>query len=231
MVRRLRRWGVGRVALAAAGVVVVLLVVLQLVAPRVAEHVMRERAGRYGRVLEAHISAFPAVDLLWEHAQKASLRYASASMSQQQAVDELWSARGVNELQLSAASLQVGSVRLQNVSMHKRGNAIEMVGSVNEAALRNAAPAGTELLEVSAAGEHIEARGAAGVFGAKVSARGNVVVSEGAIVFEPQGLLGGFTRVTLFSDARLHVQTLSLTPLAGAATTWSLRLRATLVGS
>jgi hypothetical protein len=214
-----------------AVVVVAVLVGLQLLLPRIAEHVMRERAGRYGRVLEAHVSAFPAVQLLWEHAQSASLRYGSASMGQREAVDQLWSARGIDRLDVRAASLQVGAVRLQDVYVRKRGSAIEVTGTVSEAALRAAAPAGLEVQEVVAAGERVEMRVGADVFGARISARAQVVVSEGALVVEPQGLpLGGLARVTVFADPRLPVQGLALEPVAGQSGTWRVLLRATLAG-
>jgi hypothetical protein len=209
-----------------------LLLAAQLILPRVAEHVARERAGRYGTVLGVHVSAFPAVELLWEHAQSASLRYGSASMSQQQAVDQLAQARGIDRLDVTAASLQVGAVRLEDVVMHKHGAAVEMVGTVGEGTLRKALPAGMELRGVAVEGGSLEVHAAAEVFGARISVAARVVVAEGEIVVEPQGLpLGGLARVTVFSDPRLRVEALSFAPLAGQEATWRVNLRATLVGS
>jgi hypothetical protein len=223
----------GRVAAGVAGIVLVLLVAAQLILPRIAEHVARERAGRYGTVLGVHVSAFPAVQLLWEHAQSASLRYGSASMSQQQAVDQLVQARGIDRLDVTAASLQVGMVRLEDVVMHKRGDAVAVVGTVGEGSLRASLPAGMELQGATVAGGSLEVRAGAEVFGARVSVQTRVMVAEGAIVVEPQGLpLGGLARVTVFSDPRLNVEGLTFAPVAGGReATWRASLRARLVGS
>jgi hypothetical protein len=220
------------VALVGAGLVVVVLVAAQLILPRVAEHVARTRAARYGTVLGVHVSAFPAVELLWEHAQSASLRYGSASMSQQQAVDQLWQARGIDRLDVTAVSLQVGTVGLQDVVMHKRGAAVEVVGTVGEESVRKALPAGMELQGVAVEGGNLEVHAAAEVFGARISVAARVVLAEGAIVVEPQGLpLGGLARVSVFSDPRLRVEALSFAPVASQQATWRTSLRATLVGS
>jgi hypothetical protein len=219
-----------RVAVVAVAVLLVVLVVLQLLLPRIAEHVARERAGRYGRVVDAHVSAFPAVQLLWEDAQSASLRYASASIGQQQAIGELVKASGVDDLDVTAASMQVGAVQFADFALHKRGSAVTVSGDLTEASLRAAAPAGLQLQEVVANGSQIEVRAAGEVFGATVSTRALVVVSQGEIVAEPEGLLGAVAHVTLFSDPRLDVQTLSLTPLGGQSATWRLELTATLAG-
>ncbi len=198
-------------------VVVVAAVASQFLLPLAAERVVRERASRYGKVLGVHVSALPAVELLWEHAQSATLHLGSASMSQQQAAAELWHARGVERLDVTAASLRVGAVRLEDVAMRKRGKSVEVVGTIDEEAVRAALPAGMQLQGLSTAGGRIEVRAAAEVFGARISVTALVLVSEGAVVVEPQGLpLGGLARVTVFSEPHLRVEEFSLVPLAGA---------------
>jgi hypothetical protein len=64
-------------ALGVAGLVVVLLVVGQLVLPGIAAQRLRDRLGRSGRVLEVQVSAFPALKLLWHHADSVVVRMAS----------------------------------------------------------------------------------------------------------------------------------------------------------
>jgi hypothetical protein len=219
-----------RVALAVVGVLFVLLLVLQLIVPRIAEHVIRDRAAHYGRVLNVSVSAFPAIQLLWEDAQSGSLRYATASITQQQGLAELVRARGVNDLDVTAASMQIGALQLTGFVLHKRGAAVTLEGAVTEAALRAAVPGGLQLQEITANGQSIEVRAGSEVFGATVSARALVVASQGAIVVEPQGLLGAIAHVTLFADSRLYVQTIALTPLPGRGATWRLSLQGTLAG-
>ena len=64
------------IALAVAGVVLLVLVVAQLVLPGVAEQELRDQLSQSGTVLEVKVSAFPAVKLLWHHADSVVVRMA-----------------------------------------------------------------------------------------------------------------------------------------------------------
>ena len=104
-----------RVALWVAAICVVLLVASQLLLPRLAVHTVRQRVGRYGPVLSAHVSAFPALELLWGHAQSASVSTGPLRMTQAQATGLLQDARGIDSLDLSATSLVMEPLRLEHV--------------------------------------------------------------------------------------------------------------------
>lgn len=218
-----------RIALWAAGVLVVLLVAAQLLLPGLAAHTMRDRVGRYGPVLSAHLSAFPAIELLWGHAGSASLRTGALSMTQAQAGDLLWSARGIDSLDLSAASVAVGPLGLQGVSLQKRGHAVRVLGTLTLADLRAALPAGVQV-QVLPGGEEgaLELRVGGELFGVGASIVLVVAASEGRLVAQPRGLsLGGLTQVTLFSDPHLHVESATFAPLGGDGQSWRMDLRAT----
>src|SRR5207248_45620 len=58
------------IAIATVGVIVLLLVVAQLVLPGIAEQRLRDRLSRNGTVIQVHVSAFPAIELLWHHADR-----------------------------------------------------------------------------------------------------------------------------------------------------------------
>src|SRR5450755_588013 len=67
---------------ALAAVVVVVLGVAQLVLPGIAAQRLRDQLARSGQVLSVHVSAFPAIELLWHHADSVVVRmgsYSSAS--------------------------------------------------------------------------------------------------------------------------------------------------------
>jgi hypothetical protein len=228
MVERVRGQGL-RISLWVAGVVVVALVAAQLLLPGLAAHTMRDRVGRYGPVLSAHVSAFPAIELLWGHVGSASLRTGALRMTQAQASDLLWSARGVDSLDVSSASVLVEPLRLQAVSMQKRGHAVRVLGTLALADLRAALPAGVQVQALSRGGEGaLEVRIGGELFGVGASIVAVVAASEGKLVAQPRGLsLGGLTQVTLFSDPHLHVDGASFTPLAGSGESWRMDLRAT----
>jgi hypothetical protein len=228
MAQRVRGRGL-RIALWGVGVLVVLLLAAQLLLPGLAAHTIRDRVGRYGPVLSAHVSAFPAIELLWGHAGSASLRTGSLRMTQSQAGDLLWSARGVDSLDVTAASVVVEPLRLDAVSMRKRGNAVRVLGTLTLADLRAALPPGVQV-QVLSGGEAgaLEVRVGGELLGVGASIVLVVAASEGKLVAQPRGLsLGGLTQVTLFFDPHLHVESATFTPLSGEGQSWRMDLRAT----
>src|ERR1700744_5724163 len=95
-------------ALAVAGLVVAVLVVAQLVLPGVAAHRLRDQLARSGRVLEVHISAFPAIKLLWHHADSVVVRMANYRASPAKLPSTLDQAGSVGSLRASAQTFQDG---------------------------------------------------------------------------------------------------------------------------
>jgi len=218
-----------RVALWATAIVVVLLVVAQLLLPRLAAHTVRQRVGRYGPVLSAHVSAFPAFELLWGHAQSASVHTGPLRMTSSQASELLWSARGIDSVDLSASSLLVEPLRLEQLNMRKRQHEVHLLATITLADLRAAMPAGVKLQALNSTGEGpLEVTVGGELFGLSASVVAVVQAAEGKLVAAPRGLsLGGLTQITLFSDPHLHVESATFTPLPGAAQSWRLNLRAT----
>jgi hypothetical protein len=218
-----------RVALWAAAIFIVLLVASQLFLPGLAARTVRQRVGRYGPVLSAHVSAFPAFELLWGHAQSASVRTGTLRMTQAQATDLLWGARGIDSLDLSASSLVIEPLRLEQVSMRKRDHAVRVLATLTLADLRAAMPAGVQLQALTGGEEgSLEVTVGGELFGVSASVVAVVQAAEGKLVAAPRGLsLGGLTQITLFSDPHLNVESATFTPLPGAAQSWRLDLHAT----
>ena len=220
-----------RVALWAAGAVVVVLAAAQLVLPRIAERVVRERAGRYGMVLSAHVGAFPAIELLWGHAQSATVRAGSLRLSSAQAVDMLWSARGVTDVDLTAAGLRVGPLQLRQVSLRKRRGILHLQATLSEADLQAAMPAGVRLQRLLSHDGRVEVSALGGLFGADTSVQVLLEPREGRLVAQPQGpTLAGLPAVTLFSDPRLRIEGVGVAGPSGRPPNWRLSLRASLRG-
>jgi hypothetical protein len=228
-----RRWGL-RVALAVVGVLVLLLVAAQLLLPGIAARKVREKVGRYGTVVSAHVSAFPAVELLWGHGDSASVSAGALSLSSTQGVDLLWEARGMTNATFTATSLQVDSVQLNRVVVSKRGSAVVVQGTVSETSLGGALPSGLELHSVTDAGGHVVVQATGSILGVSATVPVVVQAQEGRLVAEPQGLpLGGLATLTVFSDPRLRMESIDVSPVAsvGGAPNLLLTLRGTLQGS
>jgi hypothetical protein len=212
-----------RIALGVAGGIVAVLGLAQLLLPGIAAQRMRDELGRYGEVHSATFSAFPAIELLWGSAQSATVSVGNLNMSSARASELLWQARGVQRIDMRAASMRVGSLTLHNVSWEKRGEALYTQGSIAQEALRDAIPGstGVQLLGSTPAG--VEMRISGSLFGVGASVDVLLRAEEGKLVAQPQGIpFAGFVKVTLVSAPHTYIQSFDLTnPLsagnAGAA--------------
>jgi hypothetical protein len=214
----------------ASGVVVLVVAVLvlaQLVLPGVAAQKVRERVARYGTVESASVKVSPAIKLLWGRVDSATVRARSLHITVAQAGDLLWSTRPVDHLVLSADSLQVGSLKLSDVSLSKRGNALSAQASASEADLHASLPAGMEIQPVASGGGQVEVQATGGLFGLQASVRALVSAQQGQLVVQPEGLLGGLGRITLFADPRVLIQGVGVSREPNGAG-FQLRIRARL---
>jgi hypothetical protein len=220
-----------RIALGVAGVVVVLLVVAQLVLPSIAARIARDQIGKYGAVRSVSVRAFPAIELLWGRAQSASVRAGDLRMSVSQLDELLPRTRGIERLDLSASSLQVGRLGLREVDVRKRGEEVELSGRIDKADVQEMLPAGVQAQLVETASGAVAVRVSGSLFGVGASMLATLSAQEGKLVAQPQSFpFAGLARLTVFSDPRLFVQSVELKPAAdlaegGAYVTLRARLR------
>lgn len=200
-----------RIALWVAGGVVVLLVVAQLVLPAIAARIARDQIGKYGSVRSVSLRTFPAIELLWGRADSAEVHAGDLRLSVSQLDSLMPRLRGVEHLDMNADSLRVGQFTLQRAAIRKRGDAIEVRGTIDQADVQSALPAGTQaqLVENTQGGVEVRVRGSLFGFGATVSA--TLGAANGKLVAQPRGIpFAGLARLTLFSDRRLHVESAEL---------------------
>jgi hypothetical protein len=208
-----------RIALGILGGIVVLLVLAQLLLPRIAAQRVRSELARYGVVRSASISAFPAIELLWGEAQSATMSAANISMSPAQANELLEKARGVQRIDMHAASMRVGSFKLHDASLHKRGDQLHMSGKLTEADLRASLPGSTSFALLGGNSEGVDMRVSGNLFGVATSVEVQLSAIEGKLVAQPQGVpFAGLIKVTLLDAPHMYVQSIGLTeaPSTGA---------------
>jgi LmeA-like phospholipid-binding len=126
--------------LGTAGAVIVLLAIAQLVLPSIAAQQLRDRLQKSGKVLEVKVSAFPAIELLWHHADHVTIRMANYHSNPTHLGSLLNQAGDAGTIDASAAQLDTGLVTLQNATLRKRGDTLTGTATVTEAALRSAVP-------------------------------------------------------------------------------------------
>ena len=196
----------GRIAAGVVGVVVLLLALAQLILPRVAVSRISSRVGRYGKVQSVSVSAWPAVELLWGDVGSVRVRAGSLALSPAQAASLLWEARGTSSMDVSAESVQLGSLRLSDASLRKRGNAMSAQALASEADVRAALPSGFGVKLLRSENGEVEVQATGALFGVGASVNAVAGASDGELVAHPLGFLVEALQLKLFSDPHVYVE-------------------------
>jgi hypothetical protein len=215
----MRRGGGGgrliRVALWLAGAVVVLLGLAQLLLPKVAASRISSRVGRYGTVDSVHVTAWPAVKLLWGDADSATVRASSLKLSPAQTAKLLWEARGMDKLDVSAASVQEGPLRLSQASLRKRGQRLSAEALLSVADVRAALPEGFDVQLLASHGGQVEVKASGGLFGIGAAVDAVALARAGKLVAHPRGLFVEGLQLALFSDPHVYVEGVGASNVSG----------------
>jgi hypothetical protein len=196
----------GRIAAGVAGGVVLLLALAQLILPRLAASRVSSRVGRYGKVQSVSVSAWPAVELLWGDVGSVRVRTGSLVLSPAQAASLLWEARGTASMDVSAESVQLGSLRLSDASLRKRGNTINAQALASEADVQAALPTGFGVKLLRSENGEVEVRATGALFGVGAAVNAVAGASDGELVAHPLGFLVEALQLKLFSDPHVYVE-------------------------
>lgn len=195
-----------RFALWLAGALIVALGLAQIFLPKLAASRISSRLGKYGKVQSVHVSAWPAIELLWGDAESVTVRARSLKVSPGQTGKLLWDARGLDRLDLTAASTREGPLPLHDVSFHKRGRKMHAQARVSSADVKAALPPGFDVQLLSSANGQVQVRASGGLFGVDASVDAVAQASNGKLVVQPRGFLVEALKLTLFSDPHVYVE-------------------------
>jgi hypothetical protein len=209
------RWG--RAAIVAALALIALLLLGQLVLPGFAERRIRGRLEKNGTVRSVEVRAFPAVQLLWGHADSVKLRMADFRGRGRTLAGLLDDIGGVSRADASVQILHSGFATLRDARLHKDGDRITAVARMTPTDVSTAFPVSFKVVPAGVVDGTLIVRGGVGVAGQVVGIQARIVASEGDIVVQPVGLplLGGLVQLTVFSDPRVSVDTLTARQIAG----------------
>lgn len=203
------------IALAVLGAVLFVLIVAQLVLPGVAEQELRDQLSQSGTVLEVKVSAFPAIKLLWHHANSVVVRMGRYRSGSSQLGDRLGETAGVGRLDASVQEFHSGALTLHNATLRKRGDQLVGTATIRESDLRSAVPFLDNVRPVASQNGRLRLRGTASVLGLTTSVDVNVAAQNGRLVVAPNVPFGGLATITLFSDPRVQVQAVDATSVPG----------------
>jgi hypothetical protein len=161
------------------------------------------------------VSAFPAIQLLWGHADSVVIRMGRYQASASQIGGKLGGAANVGTLDASVGELDSGVLTLRNATLRKRGS--ELIGSatVMEADLRAAVPFLDNVQPVASSGGHLILRGTASLLGFRATVDAVVAAQNGALVVAPDVPFGGIATITLLNDPHVRVQSVSAATVPG----------------
>lgn len=198
-------------AIAALLVALIALAVAQLVLPGVAAQRIESRLSAYGSVRSVSVDAFPAIELLWHHADAIRIDLASYRSGSGEVGSLLAQLRGVGSVDVAADQLDVGLLRVRDATLRKRGRALSAGARISEADLRAAVPFLDGVLPVGSAPGTVTLRGAATLLGVTASATATVAPRNGALILSPGVPFGALATLTLFSDPHVAVQGVTAT--------------------
>jgi hypothetical protein len=195
-----------RLLLSLGGGLALLLVLAQVLLPRIAASRISSRVGRYGKVRSVSVSAWPAVKLLWGQADSVRVSAKSLAISPAQVGSLLWEGHEASSMDVSAESVQLGTLRLTDASLMKRGSVLSAQALVSEADVRAALPAGFGVRLLRSEDGEVEVQATGGLFGVGASVNAVASAREGKLIAHPLGFLVEGLRLTLFSNAHVYVE-------------------------
>jgi len=204
------------VAVVSVAVALALLAACQLVLPGIAAGRLRTMLTRSGAVRSVSVSAWPAIELLWHHADSVSVSMRSWSDSRDRLGGELARLGDVGTFHASVGVVRVGALTVHDVSFVSHGGRIVGRATVRQTDLRGAVPFLRSVVPVTSSGGALVLRGTAsvlGVIGGSVDA--TVRARDGALVVSPDVPLGGLATLTVFSAPEVRVTGVSASPVRG----------------
>jgi LmeA-like phospholipid-binding len=199
----------------AAGAIVLILVVAQLVLPGIAAQRLRDRLNHSGKVISVSVSAFPAIELLWHQADTVKIHLAQYRSGTGNLGSQLSQAADVGTLDATADELTAGLLTLRDATLSKRGNTLTGSARVTESDLRASIPILQSVTPLTSGGGQLTLRGTASVLGFSGTVDATVAAQDGKLVVSPDLPFGGLATITVFSNPHVAVQGISAAPTTG----------------
>jgi hypothetical protein len=201
-----------------AGAIILLLVIAQLVLPGIAADRLKDRLKKSGDVISVKVSAFPAIKLLWHHADSVQIRVGTYRSAPSGIGSLLSQAGNVGSIDASATQLTSGLLTVHDATLRKRGNQLTATARVDEADLVRAVPILQSVQPVASGNGQLVLRGVASLLGVSATVDATVAASDGKLIVQPDVPFGALATITVFSNPHVSVEGVSATPAPGGFT-------------
>lgn len=205
------------------------LVGAQALLPHIAASTISARIGRYGTIRSVSVTAWPAVQLLWGGVESVRVVASRIALSPVQAGDLLWEASATEELDVTAAQVQIGALRLSHARLRKHGSSLTAEGSVGERQLMATLPKGVVVRGIQSGGGAIDVRASGVLFGVPQSLLIAAGAHDGKVIARALDFPLAGVHVTLFEAPHIYVETLSARLQSRRPLTYALTVTARLV--
>ena len=196
------------------GCVVVIGVLAQLFGPAIAARVVRDKVSKYGTVDSVHVSAWPALKLLWRHADEVTVHAKRLRLRPEQTVTLLREATGTDRVSASADSVEEDGLQLTDTRFLKHGGVLRAEGAISAADVARALPAGVQVTLLGSSDGAVQVRVSGDLFGVSASVDAIAQAENGKLVARPTALLLSGLRLTLLENPHLYVRGVSARALA-----------------
>lgn len=202
-----------RVALGTAVVLVAFLAICQLLLPSIATDRIRDSLSANGSGVHVSISAFPAVKLLVGRADSVVVRIDELHVAHRgrgglhQLLDR---ASHADRLEASVGILWSHGLELRDLTLVKRGAELTLGAEVTRQAVQRALPSFLHLVGAPQPGGGLNLSVRARLLGKELTAHAEVLARDGVVEVTPALPLLDGLGLTLFSDPRVTVESLSI---------------------
>lgn len=187
----------------------VTLALCQSILPGMAARRIESQLGPRTVDVDASVSAFPAIKLLWNRADEVTLRIRSMrprpSGRPGDLADLLNRTRAATRLQAHVDQFKIRGITLYDVVLRKRGS------SLTARALAHRRPRGESAfgkIALTAANGAPKVVQSESLLGRRITWRSTVEVSRGAIVLSPEQPIVRLLALTVFGDPRIAVKSI-----------------------
>ena len=209
-VARKRRLRIGRGILIGLGVLLLLVVVAQFALPPIAEKVVRESLEPPDRGVSVSLSSFPAVALLFGHADSATLHIEEARPSGRGGLEKLLArASHVDNLTSTVGKMYIGPLELTHVTFTKREAAVAAEAEVTRHAIDQILPGGVHVSATDVS-EGLRLTLSTSVLGHTVSFPAKLAATNGALEVAPDLPVFDAVRISVFDDPGVVVTSVAV---------------------
>jgi hypothetical protein len=188
----------------------------QLVLPGIAAQRLRSSLANHGHVESVHVSAFPALRLLFGSADSVSIHMSDLQADLGESGNLIAEAGETGRLDVHIDTVTIGPLTVHDVNLRKRGETLTATAIAAPADLRAALPPGLDVQPIASGGGQLVLRASASLFGVGLAADAVLAAREGKLVVQPYGIpLGGLFTLTVFADPRVDVEGVSADVASG----------------